>query len=157
MDKFQLRDEKSSNYIDAIISLRNQLRQPLPDYQHRSRYKISYRGVNKISYEDAGEQDDVIEEIRYNRHVNKPISTQEEGDDKRGENRRLNEQTVKDAYPLIYIDALLGRLQDTYFISSIDLKDAFWQILLAEDSKPKMAFTVPGRPHYHVTVMPFGL
>ncbi|KAI8121826.1 hypothetical protein CVS40_7192 [Lucilia cuprina] len=33
MDRFQMRDEKSSNYIDAIISLRNQLREPLPDYQ----------------------------------------------------------------------------------------------------------------------------
>lgn len=71
--------------------------------------------------------------------------------------RKLNEVTVKDAYPLPFIDALLGRLQDTYFISSIDLKDAFWQVPLAIESRPKTAFTVPGRPHYQFTVMPFGL
>lgn len=71
--------------------------------------------------------------------------------------RKLNEVTVKDAYPLPFIDSLLGRLQDTYFISSIDLKDAFWQVPLAVDSRPKTAFTVPGRPHYQFTVMPFGL
>lgn len=68
--------------------------------------------------------------------------------------RRLNECTVKDAYTLPHIDALLGLLQDTYFISSIDMKDAFWQIPLAEDSRPKTAFTVP---HNQFTVVPFGL
>lgn len=33
MDRVQLREEKSSTFIDAIISLRNQLREPLVDYQ----------------------------------------------------------------------------------------------------------------------------
>lgn len=71
--------------------------------------------------------------------------------------RRLNDLTVKDAYPLPHIEGLLSRLGDTHFISSIDLKDAFWQIPLAESSREKTAFTVPGRPLYHFTVMPFGL
>jgi hypothetical protein len=42
------------------------------------------------------------------------------------------------------------------FISSLDLKDAFWQILLERSSREKTAFTVPGRPLYYFTVMPFG-
>lgn len=71
--------------------------------------------------------------------------------------RKLNALTVKDAYPLPHIEGLLSRLGDTYFISSVDLKDAFWQIPLDESSKEKTAFTVPGRPLYHFTVMPFGL
>ena len=71
--------------------------------------------------------------------------------------RELNKVTLKDAYPLPNINNLLSRLGDTHFISAVDLKDAFWQIPLSESSRPKTAFTVPGRPHYQFTVMPFGL
>lgn len=70
--------------------------------------------------------------------------------------RKLNALTVKDAYPLPLIDGLLGRLQETNFISKIDLKEAFWQIPLAKASRPLTAFTVQGRPLYHFKVMPFG-
>lgn len=45
--------------------------------------------------------------------------------------RKVNSVTVKDAYPLPLIDGLLGRLHDTKFITSLDLKDAFWQIRTA--------------------------
>ena len=71
--------------------------------------------------------------------------------------RKLNERTVKDAYPLQNIDGILSRLDYTFFISSVDLKNAFWQIALEEKSKPYTAFTVPGRPLYQFVVMPFGL
>lgn len=71
--------------------------------------------------------------------------------------RKVNEATVKDAYPLPIIEGLLGRLDQTRYISSIDLKDAFWQIPLGEGSRDKTAFTVPGRPLYQFAVMPFGL
>jgi len=71
--------------------------------------------------------------------------------------RELNKVTKKDAYPLPLIEGLLGRLDQTKFISAIDLKDAFWQIPLDPQSRDKTAFTVPGRPLYQFTVMPFGL
>ncbi len=71
--------------------------------------------------------------------------------------RKVNQLTVKDAYPLPLIEGLLSRLDQTKFISSIDLKDAFWQIPLDEGSRPLTAFTVPGRPLYQFRVMPFGL
>lgn len=73
------------------------------------------------------------------------------------DSRELNKLTVKDAYPLPIINGLLSRLGDTVYISSIDLKDAFWQIELDEHSRPKTAFTVPGRPLYQFRRMPFGL
>lgn len=71
--------------------------------------------------------------------------------------RKLNSRTIKDAYPLPHIEGILSRLQETRYISAIDLKDAFWQIPLEEKSREKTAFTVPGRPLYQYTVMPFGL
>lgn len=73
------------------------------------------------------------------------------------DSRKLNDITKKDAYPLPKIDGHLGRLVNTRFISSIDLKDAFWQIELDENLKEKTAFSIPGRPLYHYRVMPFGL
>lgn len=71
--------------------------------------------------------------------------------------RKLNSVTVKDAYPLPLIDGILSRLPKARFITSLDLKDAFWQIPLDEKSKEKTAFTVPGRPLYQFVTMPFGL
>ena len=71
--------------------------------------------------------------------------------------RKLNERTIKDAYPLQNIDGILSRLDYTFYISSVDLKNAFWQIELEEKSKSYTAFTVPGRPLYQFAVMPFGL
>jgi len=71
--------------------------------------------------------------------------------------RKVNSRTIKDAYPLPYIEGLLSRLQEAYYISATDLKDAFWQISLGSKSRERTAFTVPGRPLYQFTVMPFGL
>lgn len=71
--------------------------------------------------------------------------------------RKLNNLTIKDAYPLQNIDGILSRIDETHFISSVDLKYAFWQIELDEESKPYTAFTVAGRPLYQFRVMPFGL
>jgi len=70
--------------------------------------------------------------------------------------RKVNSRTIKDAYPLPHIEGLLSRLQETYYISAIDLKVAFWQIPFETKSREKTAFTVPGRPLYQFTVMPFG-
>lgn len=71
--------------------------------------------------------------------------------------RKLNSVTKPFAYPLPNIGGLLSRLGETVYISSVDLKDAFYQIPLDEASKEKTAFTIPGRPLYQFNVMPFGL
>ncbi|KAH8346017.1 hypothetical protein KR059_000862, partial [Drosophila kikkawai] len=44
--------------------------------------------------------------------------------------RKLNQLTVKDAYPLPSIEGILSRIEQTHFISSVDLKFAFWQVEL---------------------------
>lgn len=73
------------------------------------------------------------------------------------DSRKVNSLTVKDAYPLPHIEGLLSRLEDTHYISSVDLKDAFWQVPLEQSSRPKTAFTIPGLGHFQFTRMPFGL
>ena len=58
--------------------------------------------------------------------------------------RRLNSVTVQDSYPLPRIDTILSKLGNAKFFTTIDLKSAFWQIPLDEESKPKTACAVPG-------------
>ncbi|XP_044571939.1 uncharacterized protein LOC123257320 [Drosophila ananassae] len=71
--------------------------------------------------------------------------------------RKVNSFTQGDAYPLLQIDAILSRLPRAMFISSLDLKDAYWQIPLHPASRNKTAFTIPGKPLYQFKVMPFAL
>ena len=71
--------------------------------------------------------------------------------------KKINDISQKDAYPLPFINAILDKLRRAKYISSIDLKQGYWQIPLTEESKPITAFTVPGRGLFQFRVMPFGL
>ncbi|XP_043062725.1 uncharacterized protein LOC122319465 [Drosophila yakuba] len=71
--------------------------------------------------------------------------------------RKVNSFTEKDAYPLPQISGILSRLPKAEYITSLDLKDAYWQVPLDKTSRDKTAFTVPGRPLYQLKLMPFGL
>lgn len=72
--------------------------------------------------------------------------------------RKLNSFTIKNAYPLPYINQILDELKDSYYVSSLDLLSGFHQIELEDESRPLTAFTVPGgRGLFEFKVMPFGL
>ena len=71
--------------------------------------------------------------------------------------RRVNAVTEKDAYPLPQVQATLDKLREARYISTLDLANGYWQVPLAEESRPITAFTVPGRGLYQFRVMPFGL
>lgn len=73
------------------------------------------------------------------------------------DSRQLNKVTKRDTYPLPRVSAVIDNLRNAKFLSTIDLKSAFWQIPLEETSKEKTAFAVPGRGLFHFKVMPFGL
>uniref|UniRef100_A0A1Y1K180 RNA-directed DNA polymerase n=2 Tax=Photinus pyralis TaxID=7054 RepID=A0A1Y1K180_PHOPY len=71
--------------------------------------------------------------------------------------RKLNSVTKKDAYPLPYLTTILDKLRDAHYLTSIDLRQAFYQIPLHPESCEKTAFTVPKRGLFEYTVMPFGI
>ena len=71
--------------------------------------------------------------------------------------RKLNNQTVKDAYLLPQIDKILDSLQGSQWFSSLDLKSEYWQVKMDEESKPLTAFTVGLLGFYECKRMPFGL
>lgn len=70
--------------------------------------------------------------------------------------RRLNQVTVKDAYPLPRIDDLLESLNRACFYTSLDLQSGFWQVPMAPEDRHKTAFATRDG-HFEFLVMPFGL
>lgn len=71
--------------------------------------------------------------------------------------RKLNAVTIRDSYPLPNINDTLDKLRDARYLSSLDIKSAYWQVPMAENSKMYTAFTVPNRGLFQFRRMPFGL
>jgi len=63
--------------------------------------------------------------------------------------RKINVVTERDAYPLPHIGATLDELRGAKYLSTLDLKNGYWQAPLAE-SRPIIAFTVPSRTRHAV-------
>lgn len=71
--------------------------------------------------------------------------------------RKLNTVTERDSYPLPNVSDTLDKLKDARYLSSLDIKSAYWQVPVAESSRPYTAFTVPNRGLFQFRRMPFGL
>ncbi|CAB0028020.1 unnamed protein product [Trichogramma brassicae] len=71
--------------------------------------------------------------------------------------RDLNKVTKKDGYPCKNMDTILDRLRRARYISKIDLKSAYHQVCLDDDSKAYTAFSVQGSGQYQFLRLPFGL
>ncbi|CAB0038506.1 unnamed protein product [Trichogramma brassicae] len=70
--------------------------------------------------------------------------------------RDLNKVTKKDAYPVQNIDAILDKLRRARYITTIDLKSAYFQIAMEESSKKYTASRVPGAGLFQFTRLAFG-
>ena len=70
--------------------------------------------------------------------------------------QRLNNITIKDAYPIPRIDDSLDALGGSRWFSTLDLASGYWQVELEEEARKKSAFVVRGGL-YCWKVMPFGL
>ena len=64
---------------------------------------------------------------------------------------------VKDAYSLPRIDEILDCLNGAIWITSMDLKPDFWQVVMDASSKPLTAFKVGPLGFYECEHMAFGL
>lgn len=51
--------------------------------------------------------------------------------------RKVNEATERDAYPLPQITVTLDKLRGAKYLFSLDLKDRYWQVPLAPQSRPR--------------------
>ncbi|XP_055613075.1 uncharacterized protein LOC129759617 [Uranotaenia lowii] len=71
--------------------------------------------------------------------------------------RKINERTVRDAYPLPHPGRILGQLPKAKYLSTIDLSEAFLQVPLEKESRRYTAFSVQGKGLFQYTRMCFGL
>ena len=70
--------------------------------------------------------------------------------------RKLNDVTVKDAYPLPRIDMCLECLGSAKLFSTMDLQSGYWQIEMDAKDQAKTAF-ITKYGLFEYTKMPFGL
>ena len=57
--------------------------------------------------------------------------------------RKLNLQTIKDAYALPNLEETFSALTGSKWFSVLDLKSVYYQIEVEETDKPKTAFVCP--------------
>ena len=70
--------------------------------------------------------------------------------------RRLNDLTIKDAYPLPRIDDCLDLLTSAKYFTALDLCSGYWQVPVRPEDRFKTAFAIDNEL-YQWKMMPFGL
>lgn len=71
--------------------------------------------------------------------------------------RKLNGVTVHDSYRFPIVADVFDKLRDARYLSTLDIKSAYWQVPLENKSRHYTAFIVPNRGLFQFTRMPFGL
>jgi len=70
--------------------------------------------------------------------------------------KKVNEQTIKQVFPIPRIDEILDQLGFSRYFTTLDLASGYHQVLVDEKDQMKTAFST-GMGHFEYVRMPFGL
>lgn len=70
--------------------------------------------------------------------------------------RELNKRTRRSTYPQMDMNRIISRIQDTTYLSALDLGEAFFQVKLSDDSCIKTAFAIAPFGYFCFDRMPMG-
>ena len=126
---------------------------------------ISFR-PRRISFSDKEKLQEILNEL-LSRNIIRPSSSPYASPivltrKKTGETclcvdyRKLNKITIRDNFPTQLIDDNLDRLKNKSYFSSLDLKDGFFHVKIAENSVKYTAFVTP-LGHFEYLCCAFGL
>lgn len=126
----------------------------------QKQYVMSPYVQDKVNQEvDRMLEKDIIERVANPEWLNPVIAVKKPNGGVRlcMDARKLNNVTKKSAYPQPNANRILSRLQGTKYLSSIDLTDAFYQILLHTHDRSKTVFSVGSKGTFRYKRMPMGL
>jgi len=70
--------------------------------------------------------------------------------------REINKITIKNKFLILFINELLGELQEGIFIAKLDIHHGYHQVRMRQEDIPKTTFRTH-KDHYDFLVMLFGL
>ncbi|KAH0810551.1 hypothetical protein GEV33_012241 [Tenebrio molitor] len=71
--------------------------------------------------------------------------------------RGVNARSKRMCYPVPNISHILNNLGNAKYLSSLDIRSAYWEVPLEEGSRPLTAFSIPERGQFQFRRRPFGL
>lgn len=121
-------------------------------------YPIPYRYKNDVEQEIQSLLKKGIIEYSNTPYINPLVIVKKKNGEIRMclDARHLNKCSVPQYEAPINIDAILGKITESFIFSKIDLKHSFWLIPLDKSSRQYTGFSIDG-VIYNFTVVPFGL
>lgn len=151
---------KDSGQLNCSTQIEHEIDTGNNNPVYQKPYLFSFKTQEKIRAEIVRLlQLGIIEKIPYSHWLNAVIPVPKSDGSIRlcMDARKLNAITNKNQYPQMNIDRILSRIGPAQYFSSIDLKDAYYQIPLKIEDREKTAFAIHGVGTFQYRRMPMGL